>query len=239
MIKHESIEKLSFKSLDFEFSVQDRILLECDFEFPMNKVVAVQGNFGCGKSTILKLLATLIEPTAGEYWINDHLVNSMSFEELIPYRLKIGYGFDYGGLLNNKSLRENLMLPLQYHKLLSPEGINERIGELMEKFDLSFVGSHRPSSVSGSQRKLTCVLRALVMNPEMLILDNPTHGLNEKAVGLLIEEIQQRLASGELKHVFLVTDHKKMHEELIEQRVWVDGRKLSENVEAVSKGKSA
>ena len=87
MIKHESIEKLSFKALDFEFSVQDRILLECDFEFPMNKVVAVQGNFGCGKSTILKLLATLIEPTAGEYWINDHLVNSMSFEELIPYRL--------------------------------------------------------------------------------------------------------------------------------------------------------
>jgi phospholipid/cholesterol/gamma-HCH transport system ATP-binding protein len=169
MRHQEPITKLTFKSLDFEYSVQDRILLDCSFEFPMNSVVALKGNFGAGKSTVLKLLATLAEPNSGEYWINDHLVSDMSFEELIPFRLKMGYGFDYGGLLNNKSLRDNLMLPLQYHKLTSSEEMAERVSGLMEKFDLSFVGSHRPSSVSGSQRKLTCVLRAPCGQPRSVV----------------------------------------------------------------------
>jgi phospholipid/cholesterol/gamma-HCH transport system ATP-binding protein len=192
----------------------------------MNSVVALKGNFGAGKSTVLKLLATLAEPNSGEYWINDHLVSDMSFEELIPFRLKMGYGFDYGGLLNNKSLRDNLMLPLQYHKLTSSEEMAERVSGLMEKFDLSFVGSHRPSSVSGSQRKLTCVLRALVVNPEVLLLDNPTHGLNENAVGLLIDEIRLRRESGELKHVFLVSDDERIQDQIVEQKVWINGLKL-------------
>ena len=158
----ETIERLSFKNLDFEFSERDRVLLGSSFEFPMNQVVALRGSYGSGKSTVLKVMATLLEPTGGEYWLNDHLVSEMSFEELIPFRVKMGYEFDYGGLLNNKSLRENLLLPLEYHRLAGESEARARVDELMERFDLQFVGSHRPSSVSGSQRKLTCVLRAFV-----------------------------------------------------------------------------
>ncbi|MEO0337158.1 MAG: ATP-binding cassette domain-containing protein, partial [Pseudomonadota bacterium] len=92
MKNHESIESLRFNALGFQYSDQDRILQDCTFEFPMNKVVVLRGQLSCGKSTVLKLLATLLEPGNGEYWINDHLVSEMSFEELIPFRLKIGYG---------------------------------------------------------------------------------------------------------------------------------------------------
>jgi phospholipid/cholesterol/gamma-HCH transport system ATP-binding protein len=65
-----------------------------------------------------------------------------------------------------------------------------------------------------------------VVNPEVLLLDNPTHGLNENAVGLLIDEIRLRRESGELKHVFLVSDDERIQDQIVEQKVWINGLKL-------------
>jgi len=219
-------EKLAFEDLSFTYPGNEFTLENCSFDFPMNSVVNINGDYGCGKSTVIKLMATLLEPSGGDYWINNHKANDLSFEELIPYRLRMGYAFDYGGLLNNKSLRENLLLPLQYHKVLAPEAIVERVETLLKRYDLAGVAHHRPAAVSGSQRKLTCVLRSLILHPELLFLDDPSHGLSPAAAETFIADLQERMDAGKLKHIFLVTTDRRLLSQLVQQELWIEGRTI-------------
>ena len=73
----------------------------------------------------MRLLAGLEQPTRGAYLINGKNVGEMSFEESLPYRLAIGYGYDYGGLIHNRTLKDNVLLPLIYHKLVSEKEAHE------------------------------------------------------------------------------------------------------------------
>lgn len=201
------IKSIAFDNLSFNFNSEDPILRKSTFEFPMNSVVRLHGPHGCGKSTVLKTLCGLVEPTSGNFKVNGNTINEMTFEDFIPYRLKIGYGFDYGGLINNRTIYQNLMLPLQYHKKISESEAKERVTNIIERFGLQSSARHRPSAVSGSHRKLACVARAFILKPEVLILDDPSHGLNQISVETLIQVILEGKIENWLKHVFLTTEN--------------------------------
>ncbi len=221
-----NIGSIGFSGLDFSFDEDHKVLSKCDFQMPMNTVARLNGPHGCGKSTILKILAGMIEPMRGDYIINGKPFNQMSFEELIPYRLKIGYGFEYGGLINNRTIYQNLILPIQYHKLMDEDEAKNHIDEIIEVFGLRRSSGYRPSSVSGGQRKLACIARAFVMNPQLLILDEPTHGLNEKSVENLSNYIRDKMKSGIVKHVFLTTENPMLIESLVKKDLIVQDGKL-------------
>lgn len=197
------IESLKFEGVSFTHEGQEPIVQNVEFDFPMNEVLWVKADEGAGKSSLLQILAGLQIPQSGKYLINGENVVEMSFEEFLPYRLKIGYSFDYGGLINNRSLYDNLMLPLLYHKVLSPEECKARVEALIKEFGIEKFAHERPAHVPGRIRKLTCLMRAVVMQPEVLLLDDPSVGLGQDSIYIFADHIHRLRKEGHLKHIFI------------------------------------
>lgn len=174
MIK--SITQMTLKEVSFGHETP--VLSNVNLDLRAGKFYWVRGESGGGKSTLLKLLAGLIEPLAGEFFVNSACVNDLTFEEFLPYRLNIGYSFDLGGLINNKTLWDNMMLPLLYHKIMTFEEAESRAASLFSQFQLDRYRNERPASVPGGIRKAACVARAFVLSPKILLLDEPFTGLN-------------------------------------------------------------
>lgn len=198
-----AINSLKFEGLFFRHETQDPILVNADFDFPSNENVLIQSVQGAGKSTLLQILGGLIVPNAGKYLINDADVAEMSFEDFLPYRLTIGYTFDYGGLINNRTIYDNLMLPLLYHKIVSHAEAHRRVMEMIKLFDLEKFKDDRPAHIPGRVRKIACLLRPMVTHPQMLLLDDPSVGLGLETSLKFIELVNKHRVERGLKHVFI------------------------------------
>lgn len=207
MIQRKSINTLEFKDLSFAFEGARPLFENISMAMPTSRVVWVRSPGGRGKSTLLKILAGLIVPQSGSYLMNGINVGEMSFEDFLPYRLNIGYGFDMGGLLNNKSLAENLILPLIYHSLLSAEEAFDRVHGVTDLFGMQDIRDLRPFGVSGSYRKLTCVMRAFIHQPEVVILDDPMTGLKQDNLNDLYHFVEENFAAGTLRQVFFTSEN--------------------------------
>ncbi|MCB0420803.1 MAG: ATP-binding cassette domain-containing protein [Bdellovibrionales bacterium] len=227
MNTNESFFKaFEFQNASFAYDNTPFILEDVSIQIPANKVVEVRGWQGAGRSSVLKLLAGLLIPNSGSYLINNQRVEEMSFEEFIEYRLKIGFSFEYGGLINNKTIRENLELPLVYHNRFSPEEIEVQVDNIIEEFCLKRDALKRPSAISGSTRKSAIVARAFLMNPEVLILDNPTTGLNSYNREHLRDKIKLSREEGKIPHIFLATDDREFAEGLVEEELVIENKML-------------
>ncbi|MGE4130513.1 MAG: ATP-binding cassette domain-containing protein [Bdellovibrionales bacterium] len=201
------IRELAFDQVSYRFSgAAEPIFENISFTMPKAKAVWVRSPGGRGKSTLLRLLAGLFSPTSGRYLINGESVTDMSFEEFLPYRLSMGYSFDFGGLLSNKTLAENLMLPLQYHNLLSPDEAGERVQQMIETFALHQGRDMRPSAVPGSARKLTCVLRSLVTCPQVVFMDDPLTGLKQDNINDLVHYVEESFSLRGLRQIYFTSE---------------------------------
>lgn len=206
MIKRESLTHFALDNVTFAYEQSAPIFENISFEMPKSRAVWVRSPGGRGKSTLLRLLAGLVVPTEGNVLINGQNTTDMSFEQFLGYRLSMGYGFDMGGLLNNKSIFENLILPLQYHKIVPEEEAVERVTQAMEMFGISTSRDLRPFAVSGSQRKLSCILRAFMHWPQVVFLDDPVTGLKEDNLNDLIYYVEESFATRGLKQVFFTSE---------------------------------
>jgi len=152
---------------------------------------------GLGKSLLLQVLGGITPPSHGKVYYNEMDVYGSDFQKILPLRLQIGYAFDLGGLLHNRTIFENLILPMQYHKLYNPSKRQEIVEVNLAKFQIAKYRDLRPSFVSGSVRKMTVLIRSLLLKPRFLILDDPFVGLSEFQKAALINEIESlRSASG-------------------------------------------
>ncbi len=206
MIKRKPIQTMAFDNLTFGFPGTAPLFENITFEMPKSRAVWVRSPGGRGKSSLLKILAGLIVPQAGRYLINGETASEMSFEDFLGYRMSMGYGFDMGGLLNNKTLFENLMLPLQYHKLIPEDEAYERVQSAIDMFGMAQSRDLRPFSVSGSQRKLTCIIRAFITWPQVVFLDDPVTGLKEDNLHDLMYFVEESFATRGLKQMFFTSE---------------------------------
>lgn len=227
-----NIERLRFEGLSFGFDPQTLLFEDVSFEFPLGDLVWIRADHGEGRSTLLQLLASLQTPTKGSYWINDQNVSEMSFEEFLPYRLKIGYGFDMGGLIHNRTLYENLILPLHYHRLISGKEASDRVLHLLEEFDVLRYKDVRPSFMPGGTRKLACMLRAIVHYPQMVLLDDPSVGIPQDTALQYFDLLQGLRQRGFIKHVFVSSFDNKFMSLLPHAEVCIDGRMLHSETES-------
>lgn len=203
----KTIRKLTFENLSYGFDGAPFPVFEnITFQMPQSRAVWVRSPGGRGKTTLLRLLAGLIQPHSGRYLIGDEAVSEMSFEEFLPYRLAMGYSFDFGGLLNNKSLAENLLLPLLYHNLIPREEALEKVEQVLQGFALDQSKDSRPSAVPGSQRKMTIVLRAFINSPQVVFLDDPLTGLKQDNVNDLIHYVEESFSMRGLKQIFFTSE---------------------------------
>jgi phospholipid/cholesterol/gamma-HCH transport system ATP-binding protein len=205
-MKRIPIQSLSFDNVTFGYPGSVPLFENVSFEMPKARAVWVRSPGGRGKSTLLRILAGLISPQSGSYLINGQPVNEMPFEEFLAYRMSMGYGFDMGGLLNNKTLFENLLLPLQYHKLVGEEEAFERVQSAIDMFGMAQSRDLRPFSVPGSARKLTCIIRSFIHWPQVVFLDDPVTGLKEDNLNDLIYFVEESYATRGLKQVFFTSE---------------------------------
>ena len=198
----ESIRSLRLVDASFGYDGAAPIFDNVTYDFPMGRRVWLSSTGRRGRTTALRIMAALEAPKSGSLRMNERNVTEMSFEEFLPYRIQIGFSFDFGGLMANRTLWQNLMLPLEYHRDLGPEEARERVAELCRAFDLWDARDSRPASVSGSARKACSVARAFVMDPEVLLLDDPLIALGEAAIAATARCVSEGRKNGRLKHVF-------------------------------------
>jgi len=199
------IESVRFEGLTFAYDLERPVFDNLTFEVPMGLNLYITGTGGSGLSTFLKLLGVIIQPQKGRVVMNGKDTSTMSFEEFLPYRSKIGYSFDFGGLFANRTLHDNLILPLLYHKVCSENEAHEQARSLAVEFGFERQAQQRPALVSGGLRKLICVLRAFIMHPQMMVMDDPFTGIGMDASRKVVRMIQERRETGGLKHVFLTS----------------------------------
>jgi len=222
-ILESKIDQIRFERLSFMYEGSDPLFDSIDFDFPMNEFVWVRaGHSGAGRSTLLQILAGLVVPSKGSYFINDQDVCEMSFEEFLPYRLSIGYAFDMGGLLHNKTLFENLMLPLLYHNIMPAVKAERLVLSYMEEMNILRYKDHRPSAVQGGVRKIACLIRPLLLNPDLLLLDDPSLGLGQDVVLKYFDLIQELRKQGHAKHVFVSTFDEKLMSLIEHKEIFIE-----------------
>jgi phospholipid/cholesterol/gamma-HCH transport system ATP-binding protein len=169
VVRLENIEKSFGKK---------RVICGLSLEIKKGESVVIIGQSGCGKSVLLKHLNRLMLPDSGNVFIHEKDIGKMSHEELFETRRKIGMLFQSAALLDSLSVAENVGLGLKEQRVYSEKEIAEIVEEKLDLVRLSGAGNLYPSDLSGGMRKRVGLARAIATNPEILLYDEPTTGLD-------------------------------------------------------------
>ena len=170
----------------------DEILQEVSIDIPAHACTVVMGPSGSGKSTLLKTAAGLLLPDTGHVEILGTDPNRATDRELERLRARNGFVFQDDALWQNLSLLQNLTLPLQYHRHdLASDSVTERINRLVGELGATRRLELRPSNLSAGERKIISFVRAIVGDPEILFLDEPTTSVDGEHADLMIRKLRQ------------------------------------------------
>ena len=159
--------------------------------FPDDMITVVLGPSGTGKSVLIKHLIGLMFPDSGDILVHEQSVPNLTMPNLLALRRKIGVLFQDGALFGSMSVYDNVAFPLRQHTDFSEAKISERVTERLADVGLSGAMNDSPSQLSGGMRKRAGFARALVMEPDIVIFDEPDSGLDPVRTALLCELIQE------------------------------------------------
>lgn len=216
------VESMRFEAASFTYGAGSAVLENVTVDLPMRSFRHVTGPTGHGQSTLLKLLAFIVQPTAGSMFVNGLNATEMSFEEFLPLRLEIGYSFEVGGLLANKSLLDNLMLPHLYHNLSEPDAVTAEIQAMAKRFKFDKVLDRRPASVSSGLRKLVAALRPILLQPSFLVMDDPFAGLDPDTAHELERLILEKREQGEIETLYFTSRDEMWSGRLGADDLWIE-----------------
>jgi phospholipid/cholesterol/gamma-HCH transport system ATP-binding protein len=180
----------------FGYDSSRTILNDVTLNFPRGKVTAILGGSGCGKTTLLRLIGGMYPVTRGAVRFDGEVVNVQDKERLFRLRRRLGMLFQFGALFTDLSVFDNVAFPLREHRgKLSKAELKDKVQQALEALGVGHAVHKLPSELSGGMRKRVAVARALVMEPEILIYDEPTTGLDpitSRTVDELIESTRER-----------------------------------------------
>ncbi len=169
---------LDVRHLHVTFGPQ-QVLRDITLRIPRGQTVAIIGESGCGKTVLLKTLIDLIHPTKGEVIFDGHKLANLQGRELVQQRIRFGFLFQNAALFDSMTIGQNVAFPLRQHQKLSEQKVQEVVLARLAEVGLpAGVVFKKPAELSGGMRKRAGLARALAMNPELLLYDEPTTGLD-------------------------------------------------------------
>ena len=174
---------------------------------PDRKFVMLLGESGSGKSTLANILGLLDIPTSGEYWLDDTPVHTLNAKErTVLRRDKVSFVFQSFNLIPTMTARENIELPLGYRGIPKEER-TERVEAVLREVGLFDRAAHHPSELSGGEQQRIAIARALVVEPSLLIADEPTGNLDKSTAKAVMETLTE---AGRGKTVFMITHNEEL-----------------------------
>jgi phospholipid/cholesterol/gamma-HCH transport system ATP-binding protein len=184
----------------------DHSVLEgVELEVPKGTTISVLGGSGSGKTVLLRLTAGLIKPDRGRIDVLGVDVTPLDEEELLPIRRRMGFVFQGAALFDSLTVYENVAYPLREHTRLPEADVAARVREKLLLVGLPGVESKLPAELSGGMRKRVGIARALVLDPELVLYDEPTAGLDPTNARLITELIVGLKARGVSETPMIVT----------------------------------
>jgi len=167
-----------FKNLTKKFD--DKVVLDnLNLSIEKGKTTVVIGPSGCGKTVLVKHIIALLRPTEGEVYFKGQRIDELSEKELNKIRTNFGFLFQGGALFDSYTVAENVMFPVEQHyRITDVSGIDELVKAKLAIVGLDGFQSFYPVSLSGGQRKRVALARAIALNPEVILYDEPTTGLD-------------------------------------------------------------
>ena len=174
----------------------NKVLVEASLEINAGEIVAILGASGSGKSVTLKMINGLMVPDKGSVDVLDYRVNEMRERDLAPLRRRISYLVQGGALFDSMTVFDNIAFPIREHLEMEPDELTQRVATLLRMVQLDDVEHLAPSELSGGMKKRVAVARALALEPEIILYDEPTTGLDPvtgEAIANLILDLNRRL----------------------------------------------
>ncbi|MBC7743684.1 MAG: ATP-binding cassette domain-containing protein [Flavobacterium sp.] len=172
------------------------VLKDVNLDLYKGENLVVLGKSGTGKSVLIKILVGLLTCDSGEVIVLKKHVDHITYKELLELRLKVGFSFQNSALYDSMTVAENLKFPLvRNQRKLGKAEVNRSVEEVLDAVGLLATLNQMPSELSGGQRKRVGIARTLILQPEIMLYDEPTAGLDPitcEDINSLINEVQER-----------------------------------------------
>lgn len=196
------------RSLTMSFRHQT-VLRDIDLTIRRGQTVSIIGESGCGKTVMLKLMIGLLHPTRGEVRFDGQDVASLGGKELVRMRLRFGFLFQMAALFDSLTVFDNVAFGLREHQLCPEDEVRRIVQERLNEVGLpDGIDPKKPAELSGGQRKRVGLARALAINPEVMLYDEPTTGLDPIMSDVINELILQTQRSKKTTGVVVTHDMK-------------------------------
>jgi len=195
------------------------LLKDISLEIEPGVAVLVMGPSGSGKTLLMKIMAGIIPPAAGEVYFDTRPFSRMSDRELESKRVRQGFVFQDSALWQNLTVYQNLALPVEYHNpTRSSASIRSHIEALCRKLDFREDLTQRPINLSAGERKIASIVRSLVQNPETVFMDEPSGGLDSTTTNRLLDLLKELKSLG---RTLVIASHNSQIASMIADRILV------------------
>lgn len=225
---------ITIKNLSHDFIIGKKgrqtvipVLRDISFQVEQGEIVTIVGRSGSGKSTLLNLVSGFIHPKQGEIWIGAEKVSELNETKFADFRIKnLGFIFQSFQLIPSMTAFQNIELPLIL-KGLNEMDRKKQTEEMLKKVGLQDYGDHYPGELSGGQQQRVSIARALIVNPPVILADEPTGSLDSETEDDLLKFIQE--LNRDLDITFLIITHDDKVAEIGHRKIELkDGRIVEE-----------
>ena len=216
---------IKVRNLYKDYGENIKVLFGIDFDFQEGKTYAILGSSGGGKSTFIRCLNLLEEPSDGEIYYNDIKINDPK-TDLTKIREKIGMVFQNFNLFEHMKVIDNVTYALKKVKKMDPNKADEKAKELLEKVGLKHRIDAYPHQLSGGEKQRCAIARALAMEPEVLLFDEPTSALDPEMTTEVLRVLQSLNHTG--MTMIIVTHEMSFAKNIADEVIYMDKGKIVE-----------